>query len=77
LSSGVLDLIANKEKLRAARHGKQCDVCWLVLVATGISRKSMVDLSEFKRTGLPEHGFERIYIFDEFSRKAMLLTEPS
>ncbi|MBI3767456.1 MAG: hypothetical protein HY271_03055 [Deltaproteobacteria bacterium] len=75
LSVEAVDLIAGKEDLRAESYVTRCDVCWLVLVATGVNRKSMVDLPEFQAIGLPEHGFERIYIFDQFSKLAKLLTK--
>jgi len=74
LTAEVLEPDCRQGKKREEHYGKRCDRCWLLLVVTGLSRESTIDISEFRLTELPEHGFERIYFFDELSKQAVLRT---
>jgi len=69
----VVDLIREKERLRAGSYVKKCSRSWLVLVATGTSGASFIDPEKFDTSKTPATGFERIYLFDQFQSRAILL----
>ena len=70
----IADLIREKERLRAASYAKKCQRSWLVLVASGTSGASFIDHAFFDTSGTPTTGFERIYLFDQFGKHAILLS---
>jgi hypothetical protein len=65
--------ILEKEHKRAANYVRNCSRAWLLLVATGTSAASLVDLPYFDASDIPPTGFERIYLLERPSGQARLL----
>lgn len=70
---GMAELILQKEHKRATAYVQNCATAWLLLVATGTSAASMVDLAYFDPSDVPPNGFERIYILDRLAPATKLI----
>src|SRR5581483_6689666 len=69
-------IVAKARKIPAYRA--KCNELWLLLVATGMSEGSLVDLNRFDTAGIPiptpgTPFFDRIYILDEKNRRYRLI----